>query len=523
MSITYNLDSPVLWVLVLIQVSLGCFDIFYHHEFTERLPWRDTAKTELRLHAARNLFYAALFGMFAWWQPHGVFAMIAALIIIAEVFITLWDFVEEDKTRALPASERLTHTLLALNYGAIMVFVLPTLWHLSQQASQMMPASYGLYLVGNIILSISSLGCFLFALRDYAMSRRGISLYRQPASPLAKKLAHRHRIVITGGTGFVGSRLIEALTGAGHAVIVLTRSTQKAASLNPPFTIVTDLSQIPGHLPIDAIINLAGAPVAEKRWSPAYRKTIINSRLGVTWQVEKLISRLDHKPELLIGASAIGFYGLRGDEILHETDQGKPAFSHDVTEGIEMANEVAAGSHCRLVNMRIGIVLGYESGVLGKLLPIFDWALGGRTGSGQQWMSWIERDDLVRMIIHTIATPSITGVINAVAPDPVRNQEFARLFGKTLKRPAFLPLPSFVVNLLFGQMGRELLLSGQRVSCEKISQAGFHFEYPQLVDALVYAVGKGQKTGEKIKVTNHDAAPQKLAINPKYANIEPHI
>ncbi len=517
MTLTYSLDSPILWGLVLVQLTLGFFDVFYHHEFTQRLPWRNTATKELYLHSARNLFYAVLFGCFAWWQPHGLFASLIAFLLVAEIFITLWDFVEEDRSRPLPASERLTHTLLALNYGAMLVLVLPVLVQKSGLTTQMVYTQYGFYHSGNIILSIAAIGCFVLAIRDYLMTKNTRNLTLNPAAALAEGLKDRHRIVITGGTGFIGARLAAALSEAGHAVIVLTRSTKTAMHLTPPFTVVTNLDQIPSHLPIDVIVNLAGMPIVAKRWSPRFKKVIINSRLQTTQQVEHFIKRLDHKPEVLIGASAIGFYGLRGDEWLTEDDKGKPAFTHDVTDGIELANEVASYKQCRLVNLRIGLVLGHSGGPLSQLLPIYDWGLGGPIGTGKQWMSWIERDDMVRLIIHAIATKSLNGAVNAVTPHPVTNKDFAKTLGTVMARPAFLPMPSFMVKLLFGQMGEELLLSGQRVSAQKLQDSGFAFRYPTLSQALLYGTGKNKP------VKSQHAVPKRLALQPNLERIERKI
>lgn len=493
------MTDPVLWILVLLQLAMGAFDILYHHEFTERLAWRASASKELVLHAARNALYAVLFLTFAWTEPRGAFAILIAFILVAEILITLWDFVEEDLSRRLPASERVTHTLLALNYGAIMAYVLPILAGWADEATRFASTSYGPSGLGSILLTLAAVGVLVFALHDIVASRRAERLAPTPPARLAAGLTHRHRIVVIGGTGFVGSRLCDALAAAGHAVIVVTRDPHKAAHLTPPFATMTNVDQIPKHLRIDAIVNLAGEPVATGLWTRSKRLRIIRSRLAATRDAARLLRRLDKKPKVLIGASAIGFYGLRDDEILSETDPGRDCFSHRTTAIVERAIDKAAGDIARPVKLRIGLVLAHQGGLLGNLLPAFDWCLGGPIGSGRQWMSWIERDDLVRLILHIITDDNLRGPVNAVAPLPVRNREFAKVLGQTLGRPAWLRLPAWPLRLLLGAMGHELLLSGQRVKPEKALASGFRFEHEDVASALRYCIG-GESVGDHVPV-----------------------
>ena len=192
------LSDPVLWTLVTIQLVLGCFDVLFHHEFTERLPWRRTAAHELRLHAARNMFYGVLFIVFAWSEPHGGLAAIAGVLLVGEVLITLWDFVEEDLSRKLPATERVTHTLLAINYGAILAYLLPALVAWWDKSTGFSSVDYGW---GSVVLSVAALGVMVFAVRDFLASTRVRRLGTVPAAPLAGQLKRRHRVVVTGGTG----------------------------------------------------------------------------------------------------------------------------------------------------------------------------------------------------------------------------------------------------------------------------------------------------------------------------------
>jgi len=241
-----------------------------------------------------------------------------------------------------------------------------------------------------------------------------------PARPhaLVQSLAGRQRLLVTGATGFIGRRLVEALTAAGHDVTVLTRNSRKTEMLRPPFRVITSLDQIASDTAINGIINLAGEPIAEGLWTRARRRRILRSRVRVTRDIVRLIARLDKRPEVLISGSAIGWYGLWQDEALTEFDGGKSCFTHRVCDAWERAALRARSLGVRVVLLRIGLVLGTEGGLLSRLLTPFEYGLGGPIGCGTQWMSWIERDDLVRLIAHILATPHLGGPVNATAPQP---------------------------------------------------------------------------------------------------------
>jgi uncharacterized protein (TIGR01777 family) len=303
----------------------------------------------------------------------------------------------------------------------------------------------------------------------------------------------RRTVLITGATGFIGTRLVEALASGGHEVIVLTRSPEKAARLRPPFRIITALDQVGDTDRIDVIVNLAGEPLANGLWTRAKRRRIVESRVQTTEAIVRMIARLKYKPPVLVTASAVGWYGLRGDEILREHDDGTPCFSRDVCIAAEAAGMRARDFETRVVALRIGLVLGVDGGLLSRLLFPFEFGLGGRIGSGRQWMSWIERDDLVRLIAHIIATPELRGAVNATAPVPVANADFARALGRALNRPAILPLPAWPLRLLLGDLAHELLLCGQRVLPYKAQATGFVFAHGTLEEALAGILG-GRRT-----------------------------
>src|SRR3984957_5124367 len=297
-----TMTSQLFWILLLIQIAMGAFDTIFHHELTERLAWRASQAHELALHAVRNLLYAAVFIMIGWFETHGAWAFVLMAVLVVEVVITLADFVEEDLSRALPASERINHTLLALNYGAILCILLPQLLQWSHDATALRPAFYGFW---SILTAVSAAGVVISGLRDHFASRRAGRLVLGRAAELVAAMPQARDILITGANGFIGSRLVEALAGAGHRVTILTRDRTKAAKLVPPFRLVTSLDQIPNDAAIDTIVNLAGEPIAEAPWTATRRRKILRSRLRVTRDVVRLVERLDTAPVLLISGSAL--------------------------------------------------------------------------------------------------------------------------------------------------------------------------------------------------------------------------
>lgn len=468
--------------LIMVQILLGGLDTILHHEFRERLAWQPSAKVELRLHAVRNFIYAGLFLVLAWTEPNGYFAFVILVFIALEVLITLWDFVEEDLSRKLPATERILHTLLTLNYGAILILVTPLLLVNGRAENALTfthhgPASYG--------LSLAAIGLLFFTLRDFMAAKRLGKLQTIPPASLAASLKGRQNILITGATGFLGRRLGNALIESGHTVTVLTRTPEKAASsIKTPVHIITDLDQLRDDAAIDALIHLAGEPLATGLWTKSKRQTIIASRRDMLTATADLFERLYVPPKTIITASAIGWYGLRGEENLTEQSGAKDCFTHKVCHEVEQKADELTGFGCRVVKMRLGLILGLEEGILANLLVPFEYGLGGPVGNGQHWMSWIERDDAVRLIVHALQNESLEGPVNAVAPNPVRNQEFAALLGKALNRPTRLPMSANLIKFAFGDMGKELLLASQKVLPEKALQSGFVFQSPDLGQAL---------------------------------------
>ena len=478
--------TQALWTLIAIQIAMGAFDTLVHHELTERLAWRPSQRRELQLHGARNLIYAALFLTLGWLEPRGLWAVTVIALLVIEVIITLVDFVEEDMTRRLPASERVNHTLLALNYGAILALLVPVLLGWSWLDTGIASVSYGWW---SLFATLSAIGVALFGLRDLAAARRCLRLAPAPASELVQALVPGQVVLVTGASGFIGQRLCEALAAGGHEVIALLRNPAKADALRAPYRLATSLDQIADGTRIDAIVNLAGEPIANRLWSPARRRQLTASRVGMTQDVVRLIARLTVKPGVLVSGSAIGWYGVRGDEALTETAVSKPCFSHELCAAWEAAAGEAARHGVRVVLLRIGIVLGTQGGALTRLLTPFEFGLGGRFGDGRHWMSWITRDDLVRLIAHAIADPRVEGPLNGTAPNPVCNSDFTRALASALHRPALLPVPAAPLRWIAGDLARELLLGGQKVLPEKAVAAGFGFRDAEIGAALAKMLG----------------------------------
>jgi uncharacterized protein (TIGR01777 family) len=294
------------------------------------------------------------------------------------------------------------------------------------------------------------------------------------------------RIVVTGGTGFLGRSLVERLQ-AEHEAIVFTRKPRTAGEVqwNPDRG---DGKWVDSVLTAQAVVNLAGEPIAAGRWTAARKKAIHDSRISATRAIVDAIRRAPNPP-VLINASAIGIYGNRGDEPL--TEQSPPGSDFLARVCIDWeAEAMKAAERTRVVLLRTALVLANDGGALPQLARPFHFFAGGRVGSGRQYWSWIHRDDWVEMVRWSLLTHAVKGPINVAAPEPVTNAEFARTLGRVLKRPSMMAAPAFALRLVLGEMADAMILGGQRVRPAKAQSLGFAFRYPTLVGALAAVYGR---------------------------------
>ena len=297
------------------------------------------------------------------------------------------------------------------------------------------------------------------------------------------------RILITGSSGLIGSALVSARSGRGDEVVRLVRRREDADSSTVYWDPAAGAIETSGLEGADAVVHLAGESIATGRWSADKKRRIRDSRVGGTRLLSEALADLDRKPAVMVAASAIGYYGDRGEEVLSEESELGSGFLADVGAEWEAATEPARAAGIRVVNLRIGVVLAPEGGALGAMLPVFRLGLGGPLGSGSQYMSWIELDDLVRAIEHVLAAEEIAGPVNAVSPMPVTNRAFTKTLGRVLGRPVILFVPSAALRLAFGEMAEETLLASARVMPERLKATGFSFHYPELEGALRHVFG----------------------------------
>ena len=290
-------------------------------------------------------------------------------------------------------------------------------------------------------------------------------------------------VAVSGTGGLIGSALISSLAAGGHRAIPLVRRAPRAGEdalgWDPSSGAIT-----PGSAVADAVVHLAGESIMGLRWTAEKKRRIRESRVTATRLLVQTLTRLPKPPAVLVCASGIGYYGSRGDGMLTEDSRQGSGFLADLARDWEAATAAAIAQGIRVVNLRLGVVLSVKGGALAKMLTPFRLGLGGIVGDGAQWMSWISLDDVIGAIRHALATDSLRGPVNAVAPTPVTNAEFTRTVGRVLGRPTLMPLPAFAARLALGEMADELLLTSQRVLPARLEASGYAFRYPALEDAI---------------------------------------
>ena len=302
------------------------------------------------------------------------------------------------------------------------------------------------------------------------------------------------KLAVTGATGLVGGALCQNLIQAGHQVVALARNPEKAREKLPTVEVVA-WDATSGHPPIealeglDAVVHLAGEPVAAGRWTSQRKKMIRESRVAGTRNLVEGLSHCQNPPKVLVSGSAIGYYGTHGDELLEETSHPGNDFLAELCQQWESEAKRATDSGVRVVLVRSGLILAREGGALPRMLPPFKMCVGGPLASGTQWMSWIHIKDELEAIGYAIEHDEIEGPLNLTAPNPVTNEEFSRTLARVLRRPAFFRVPGFVLQLLLGEMAETLLLKGQRVLPKKLEQSGYQFSFSDLSGAFADLLG----------------------------------
>lgn len=291
------------------------------------------------------------------------------------------------------------------------------------------------------------------------------------------------KVVVTGASGLIGTALVRALRADGHDVFRLVRRAPQAADearWDPSGGTADDAVMADA----DAVVHLAGAGIGDRRWTAGYKKTLVSSRIDGTTTIAKAVAANATRIKVLVSASAVGWYGDRGDELLDESARNGEGFLADLVWQWEAATSAASAAGVRVAHIRSGIVLDPSGGALGQMLPIFKLGAGGRLGSGRQWMPWIALADEIAAIRFALTDDSVSGALNLAAPNPVTNREFTKALGRALHRPALAVVPAVGLRLAFGEMADEALLVSQRAIPKALVDAGFEFSYPLLDEAL---------------------------------------
>ena len=483
--------------LMAAQGLLGAFDTIYHHELTEALPQRAGAARELSIHAVRAIIYAVLFiGLSAWvWQ--GLWAWVLLGLFGVEIILTLWDFVIEDRTRLLPATERVTHTVLAINGGAFITLLVLTASTWAEQPTGFLWQPQGGL---SVFLALCGVGVLASGVRDAFAS---MALWRRSSidKPTDEALFPEatKRVLVTGATGFIGQALVRRLLTEGHAVTVLSRQPKQASwSFDGRVRAISSLNELHASESFDVVVNLAGARILGRRWTERRKRELECSRTLTTKLLVDWMRGAAQPPGLFVSASAIGYYGIQSLDASHaltEQDGPQDIFMSTLCQRWEDEAAKASSLGVRVAILRLGLVLGH-GGALPMMLAPVRLGVGGRLGSGRQWVSWVHLDDVIRAIgfiwrgsdpaeapNSSPYTPAGCAVYNVVAPGALSQAEFVRTSATILNRPQGLPMPAWPVRFLLGEQA-DLLLEGQRVTPRALLESGFRFSFPALQACL---------------------------------------
>jgi len=483
--------------LLICQALLGAFDNLWHHEWAARLPQRRGARRELALHAAREALYGALFLGLGWFAWHGAWALLVAVVLAVEIVITLCDFLEEDRTRTLPPFERWLHTVLTVSYGVFVGLMAPKLLQWWQAPTEVVSAARG---VVSWLYSVMAAGVWVWSLRNLlAVRRLGSEPVPSRHAPVPRGAS---AVLVTGATGFVGRALVARLRSEGRRLMVLSRDVKQARlQFDADVTVIGSLTEISPETRIDAIVHLAGARVLGRPWTAGRRRVLIDSRTGLTEELRLLVQRLEHRPKVMVAASAVGFYGVPPEAVQCDERSSPMAgvFQSELCAATEHEAVRVEALGLRVVRMRFGVILGRDDGALPMQLMATRMGLGARLGSGRQPLPWIHLHDAVGMIVWALRRDDVRGAINAVAPDLCTQAAFARTLATCAGRHLWLRVPAAPLRWLMGEMST-LLLDGQWVVPERAVQAGFRFEFDRLPDALNHLCRRAPRPSAGVRV-----------------------
>ncbi len=468
----------LLLTLLIVQAVMGAFDTVYHHELTVALPAHAAARDELTVHALRSVLYGVIFAGLAWFEFGGWWVAVLWTVVLVEVVLTLIDFLIEDRTRVLPQSERVLHTLLAIGGGAtftLLALQTPAWWQLP---SELAPADYGWK---SWFLTLAALGVTLSGIRD-ALAARSMARVR-PGAPLDVGAAHL-RFLIAGGTGFIGTALTQRLIAGGHHVTLVARNPLRAAmQFGGAARCVRAAATLSPGEHFDVVVNLAGAPVVGAPWTRARKRVLLESRLAPTEDLLRYAGRAQTRPRVWIQASAIGYYGQTATNIDEHTAATVSDFASELCHRWEARAQACAALGVRYVALRFGLVMGRSGGSLPPLLLGLKLGAGSVIGSGRQFVSWIHIEDALGILAHAVRDAKIAGPVNAVAPESVSYEAFMREAGAITHRPVWLRIPERLLRKLLGEMAI-MLVEGPCVLPGKLRTLHHEFRFRTLRSAL---------------------------------------